>query len=338
MAGTPSTDVITPRQLAFIAERLPEPIRARTGRPHYTNHELLPGILRVLRSGCRWRDLDRPGHPSGVTHWRRLRFWHRGRGYRRAWRTLLNLLVQGKRLDRSLISLDGTLIPSQEFTEQTGYSGKHRSVGTKLSLLVDRAGTPIALSVAPGNYHDAPLGVLTLANIFKPLPILRDILPDAAKTAEPTLLADKGYDSLQFRQFVHAQGFQPLIPARQCIPAEQATGELYARDPALQRKRYVVERTLGWLKGFPRLRYRVDRTAASFHAFVYLAVLVLCIRRLINPSRVGGPHDAHLSRGAGNRGSDRHGRALCPDPAARAPATSRPAACQTSSRCQCRGA
>jgi transposase len=251
MAGTPSTDVITPRQLAFIAERLPEPIRARTGRPHYTNHELLPGILRVLRSGCRWRDLDRPGHPSGVTHWRRLRFWHRGRGYRRAWRTLLNLLVQGKRLDRSLISLDGTLIPSQEFTEQTGYSGKHRSVGTKLSLLVDRAGTPIALSVAPGNYHDAPLGVLTLANIFKQLPILRDILPDAAKTAEPTLLADKGYDSLQFRQFVHAQGFQPLIPARQCIPAEQATGELYARDPALQRKRYVVERTLGWLKGFP---------------------------------------------------------------------------------------
>ncbi len=31
--------------------------------------------------------------------------------------------------DRSLVSLDGTLIPSQEFTEQTGYSGKHWLVG-----------------------------------------------------------------------------------------------------------------------------------------------------------------------------------------------------------------
>jgi transposase len=289
MPGTPSTDVLTPRQLAFIAERLPEPPQAPTGRPHYTNHELLPGILRVLRSGCRWRDLDRPGSPSGVTHWRRLRFWHRRTGYRKVWRTLLNFLVQGKRLDRSLISLDGTLIPSQEFREQTGYSGKHRTVGTKLSLLVDRTGTPLAVSVAPGNYHDGGLGFLTLANIYKPAPILRSILPDAAKTAEPTLLADKGYDSLRFRRFVQERGFRPLIPTRSCIPPEQATGELYTEDAALQRKRYVVERTLGWLKGFRRLRYRMDRTAASFQAFVYLAILVLCVRRLGGPSRTGPP-------------------------------------------------
>jgi len=251
--------------------------------------QLLPGILRVLRSGCRWRDLDRPGHPSRVTHWRRLRYWHRRRGYRRVWHTLLNFLVQGKRLDRSLISLDGTLIPSQEFSEQTGYSGKHRTVGTKLSLLVDRAGTPIAASLAPGNYHDTPLGVLTLANIFKPLPILRDILPDAAKTAEPTLLADKGYDSLRFRRFVQERGFRPLIPTRSCIPAEQAIGELYGEDVVLQRKRYVVERTIGWLKGFRRLRFRVDCTAASFQAFVYLAILVLCVRRLVSQSRASAP-------------------------------------------------
>jgi transposase len=183
MPGTRSTDVLTSRQLAFLADRLPEPPQAPTGRPHYANHDLLPGILRVLRSGCRWRDLDYPGSPSGVTHWRRLRYWHQERGYRRVWRTLLNLLVQGKCLDRSLISLDGTLIPSQEFAEQTGYSGKHRLVGTKLSLLVDRAGTPLAVSVAPDNYHDGTLGFLTLANIYKPPPILCGILPELAKPA-----------------------------------------------------------------------------------------------------------------------------------------------------------
>jgi transposase len=295
MPTTLLSDVLTPRQLAFIAERLPEPARTPRGRRPYANLQLLPGILRVLRSGCRWRDLDQPGSPSGVTHWRRLRYWHRRTGYRNVWRSLLNILLQSKRLDRSLVSLDGTLIPSQEFTEQTGYSGKHRAVGTKLSLLVDRAGTPIAVSVAPGNYHDGVLGFLTLANIYTPPPILRDILPDAAKTAEPTLLADKGYDSRRFRQFVHEHGFRPLIPTRSCIPSEQATGELYAVDTALERKRYVVERTLGWLKGFRRLRYRVDRTAASFHAFIYLAVLVLCVRRLISQSQARPPVDNGVS-------------------------------------------
>ncbi len=284
-----STDVLTPRQLAFIAERLPEPPQAPTGRPDYSNREPLPGILRVLRSGCRGRDFDRPRHPSVITHWRRIRYWYRQTGYRKVWHTLLNVLVQSKRLDRSLVSLDGTLIPSQEFAEQTGYSGKHRAVGTKLSLLVERAGTPLAVSLAPGNYHDGALGFLTLANIYKPPPILRNILPEVAKTAEPTLLADKGYDSLRFRQLVHDQGFRPLIPARRCIPVEQATGELYAEDGALQRKRYVVERTMGWLKGFRRLHYRVDRTAASFHAFVYLAILILCVSRIVSPSRARAP-------------------------------------------------
>jgi hypothetical protein len=43
------------------------------------------------------------------------------------------------------------------------------------------------------------------------------------------------------------------------------------------------------LKSFRRLRYRVDRTAASFHALVSLAVLVLCGRRLITPSRARIP-------------------------------------------------
>ena len=202
MCSLLSSDVLTPHQLAFVAERFPEPPCPPRGRWPYSNQELLPGILQVPRTGCRWRDLDRPGSPSGVTHWRRLRYWHRGRGYRKVWRTLLNFLVQGKRLDRSLISLDGTLIPSQQFTEQTGYSGKHRSVGTKVSLLVDRAGTPLAVSVAPSNYHDGALGFLTVSNIYTPPPILRGILPELAKTSEPTLVADKGYDSLRFRQFV----------------------------------------------------------------------------------------------------------------------------------------
>lgn len=101
MSSLRSSDVLTPRQLAFIAERLPEPPCASRGRRPYSNLQLLPEILCVLRSGCRWRDLDRPGSRFGVTHWRRRRYWYQRTGYRQVWRTILNLLVQSKRLDRS---------------------------------------------------------------------------------------------------------------------------------------------------------------------------------------------------------------------------------------------
>jgi transposase len=45
---------------------------AATGCPAYSNRELLPGILKVLRSGSRWCDLDSPDCPHATTHWRRL--------------------------------------------------------------------------------------------------------------------------------------------------------------------------------------------------------------------------------------------------------------------------
>ena len=69
-----NTDVLSETQLDFLAKELPCP-KAKTGRPAFLNRELLPGILKVLRSGMRWRDLDDTRFASNVTHWRRFRFW-----------------------------------------------------------------------------------------------------------------------------------------------------------------------------------------------------------------------------------------------------------------------
>jgi hypothetical protein len=218
--------------------------------------------------------VDQPAHPSGVTRWRRLGSRDRKKGYHQVWRTLLNLLVQSKRLDGSLISLDGTFIPSQEFADQTGYSGKHRAVGTKQSPIVDCSGTPLAVSVAPGNYHDRAMGFLTLANVYTPPPILRGILPDAAKAAEPTLLADKGYDSLRFRQFVWERGVRSLIPPRTCVPADQSVGELHTDDGASSGSamwsnarsvgsRASVDSGTGWIEQGHRLRLLAVRQSSS---------------------------------------------------------------------------
>jgi transposase len=241
---------------------------------------LLPGILRLLRSGCRWRDLSLPDYPSGVTYWRRLRFWEEKGIFLKTLYRLLDILIMGKRLDCSVVSIDGTLIPSYEFKEVTGYSGKHRQVGVKVSVLVDKHGTPLSFSYAPGNYHDQILSYPTLKNSYTVPKQLRS-LANVVFQGRRSLLADRGYDSLYFRKFANLQGYDPYIPRRVCTSEDKGWDALYRMDTALYKKRNVIERTNSWLKSFRRLHFRYDRSRKSFEACLYLAIIIIVLRRAI---------------------------------------------------------
>lgn len=236
---------------------------ADTGRPCYSNAELLPGILKVLRSGCRWRDLDRKGCPSGVTHWRRLRFWQRKSGLKNIWNLILQKLRKSSLLDLNIASIDGSLVPSFNFLDTTGYSGKYKKTGTKISLLVDFLGTPLNVVFASGNRHDAPFAIATIANncLGKP----------------KTILGDKGYDSDKLRAFLKRAGIYPNISPRN-IKNRKVEPDY---NKILGKMRFKVERTNAWIKSFRRLHFRFDYTLVSFKAFTYLAMIVICLRKLM---------------------------------------------------------
>lgn len=212
-----------------------------------------------------------PDYPDGVTHWRRLRYWRKKKGFTHVWNLVLRLLDQQKKLEKQRVSIDGSLIQSFAFKEGTGFSGKHYRTGTKISTLVDGAGIPLSVCFAQGNRHDlmlAPQTILSLKFASSRLPIT-------------SLLADKGYDSKRFRQFLLGQKFVPYIPKRKGNKVREKYQLLYLTDKTLQKKRYVVEQTNSWLKSFRRLRHRFDYTLLSFESFVYLAILVICLRRLM---------------------------------------------------------
>ena len=245
-----------------MAKILPRP-RAYTGRPAYSNLDLLPGILKVLRSGCRWRDLDSSKYPSGVTHWRRLRFWQDKLGLRKTWNWILRKLHKKRKLNFKRASLDGSLIPSFRFSDTTGYSGKYKKTGTKISSLVDSGGLPLGLVLAPGNKHDLPLAIPTISSLAVNLP--------------ETVIADKGYDSFDFRQKLIQFGIIANISPRRFKNRKHK----YKYSKTLGKLRYKVERTNAWIKSFRKLHFRFDYTLTSFQAFAYLAVIVICLRRLL---------------------------------------------------------
>lgn len=67
--------ILTDEQWERIAPHLPQHRRSpQGGRPRTDDRECLEGILWLLRTGSRWRDIPLD-LPSGSTCWRRLQEW-----------------------------------------------------------------------------------------------------------------------------------------------------------------------------------------------------------------------------------------------------------------------
>lgn len=206
--------------------------------------------------------MDTKDYPSGVTHWRRLRFWELKFGIKKTWEDVLKKLYQLGRLNLKVASIDGSLIESFGFTDTTGYSKKYAQTGTKISTLVDFVGTPLNIVFASGNRHDMPMAIPTVVNN----PVRK---PD-------TLLADKGYDSDKFKAKLKQLGISPNIPRRNI-----KNRKVDSYNTPLGKMRFKVERTNAWIKSFRRLHFRFDYTLKSFQALTYLALIVICLRKLM---------------------------------------------------------
>jgi transposase len=83
-------------------------------------------------------------------------------------------------------------------------------------------------------------------------------LPDAA-------YADRGYDNNSTRALLKWLGVEPKIAKRRT-----------SHGSGLGKVRWVVERTIGWLKGLRRMRVRYDRLGVIQEAWNTLAAATIC--------------------------------------------------------------
>ena len=83
------------------------------GRPPADDRACWEGILWVLRSGARWRDLpDR--FPSPSTCWRRLTEWEAEGVLEKIWHTFLDTLDERGLIDWDEVFVDGTFSPAKK--------------------------------------------------------------------------------------------------------------------------------------------------------------------------------------------------------------------------------
>ena len=147
--------------------------------------------------------------------------------------------------------------------DHTGRNPTDRGkLGCKHHVIVDQRGVPLVSQLSAANVHDSRL----LQPLVQSLPPISGLTGRPRK--RPTKLhADKGYDYRCHRQWLRQRGITPRI-ARRGIEGKEHLG----------RWRWVVERTLGWLHRFRRLRIRYERRADIHQGFLSLACAIVCLR------------------------------------------------------------
>lgn len=99
---------LSDEQWDLIADLFPKYVSLRVGgRPPCPPRACLEGILWILRSGARWKDLPKC-FPSPATCWRRLQCWAESGLFAEMWIRLLQRLDDLRQIDWTAALADGT--------------------------------------------------------------------------------------------------------------------------------------------------------------------------------------------------------------------------------------
>ena len=143
-----------------------------------------------------------------------------------------------------------------------GYDAGKKILGRKRHLLVDTAGLILKVRVHAASLQDRDGATLLLDQIDEPLGDLQ------------LLWADGGYAGGKLAGWMSERfGDRPL-----CLEIVRRSDD--AKDFKVLPRRWVVERTFGWLHRFRRLSKDFEFLTASSEAFILIAASRLLILRL----------------------------------------------------------
>jgi len=136
----------------------------------------------------------------------------------------------------------------------------------KRSILVETDGGPLSVVIAGANVPDFKL----LEDTLDAIVIER---PEPTEQAPQHLCLDAGYDKQPAREVAERHGYTPHIRK---IGEEKLDDAGEKRYPA---RRWVVERTLGWLSKCRAILVRYEKKAANYLGLIKVACILLWYRR-----------------------------------------------------------
>jgi len=200
------------------------------------------------------------------------------KGLGRARRVAEHLARVSERIERAPATPVERIIPGRQFRpgQKRGYAvGKtKRGKGTKWMVVVDGAGVPLGDHLHSASPAEVTLAETTLATIR----VGRCHHGGRPRQKPLRVIADKAYDSDPLRKRLRHRGIELICPHKinRVRPVTQ-DGRALRR----YRRRWIVERTIGWLGNYRRLVVRYDRSLEIYRAFFHIACFMIVLRRVV---------------------------------------------------------
>lgn len=254
---------LTRDQYEFISELIPE------GKPGGRKREVdmwevLNAIFYILVEGVRWRG-NLGDFPPWQTVYTYFRNWRKDGTWLRIHNSLRNWVrIEQERLPGpSEAIIDSQSVKSAAMVSKSvGFDSAKKIKGRKRFITVDTLGLVLRVLVTAANVGERQGGKQVLTRVKKSQQNISRLT---------TIWVDGGFDGEPFMQWV--MNFCRWI-VQVVLRPEQTKGFV------LLKKRWVVERTFGWLMGCRRLVRDYELLPETSETFIYLAMIRIMVRRL----------------------------------------------------------
>jgi transposase len=253
-----STDM-SDAEFELISRLLPPP--KRRGRKRTDFRIILDAMFYMIRVGCPWRLLPKD-FPPFTTVQNRFYAW-RDSGL---WEQIVGVLVtaareaQGREPAPTAVVVDSQSVKTTEAGGPRGFDAGKKIKGRKRHIAVDTTGLPIECQITSASVQDRDALAPLLGAVHRKSPWVT------------MSFVDGGYQGDEAQRAAYEASRISITVVKRTD--KQVTGFIVLP------KRWVVERTLGWINRARRLSKDFEATIESSLAWLQLALAFLLMRRL----------------------------------------------------------